>query len=205
MYAAAVYAVIARPLSLNTPFQPRATEVSLCTVALGEATAMGGPAGTPEAGSLVFHTESAVSAEFRALTVQVTATPLSNDQPSVPVLTVQVPPPHTDGLTSPENPPTASVYLSTAEPPEGVTTSFQVSCSPWSSGAEDSTLGAGGMTSDQILSLSVTASESPIAFVATTVTITALAGPLPAVGIEHVVPVQFVVSTTVLPCVEVTR
>ena len=136
---------------------------------------------------------------MRALTVYVTATPLSRLQPRVPVFTVHVPPLHTEGLTSPENPPTARWYRSTAEPPEAVATSFQLMSSPWSSGDEPSAVGAGGMMSDQTWSASVTGSESPIELVAMTVTVTACAGPLPGVGTVHVVPVQFVTSTTVEP------
>ena len=76
--------------------------------------------------------------------------------------------------------------------------------SPRSTGDDDRVVGAGGMMSDHTLSDSVTGSESPIAFVATTVTVTPFAGPLPGVGIVHVGPVQFVTSTTLEPCVVVT-
>ena len=80
MYAAAVYSLIGRPLSLKTPAQSSAIVVAFCTVASGDDCAIGGPAGTSARGSLVFHTESAVYAPLRGLTVHETATPFVSER-----------------------------------------------------------------------------------------------------------------------------
>ena len=48
VYAAAVYSVIARPLSENTPPQSTTMELPPDAVASGEESTMGGPAGTPD-------------------------------------------------------------------------------------------------------------------------------------------------------------
>ena len=69
---------------------------------------MGGPAGIPDAGSLVFHTESAVNAALRGLTVYPTATPLSKVQPAAVVSSVHVPALQIPVPKSPEKPPTCT-------------------------------------------------------------------------------------------------
>ena len=61
------------------------------------------------------------------------------------------------------------------------------------------------MMSDHTESARVTASDSPIAFTATTLTFTELDGPLPVVAISHVVPAHSVAFTTTPPDRVVTR